>query len=112
MRMYDRALPYLSVKPVDTMSIHRGCPYNCAYCETRELWGTTCRTFSPQRVIDEIKHMVENYDSKGIYFVGDNFTINKNRTADLCRLMKDNKIDLRWTCETRADLISKELLVT
>ncbi len=112
MRMYDRALPYLSVKPVDTMSIHRGCPYSCAYCETRELWGTTCRTFSPQRVVDELKHMVENYDSKGIYFVGDNFTINKNRTADLCRLMKDNKIDLRWTCETRADLISKELLVT
>ena len=25
--------------------------------------------------------------------------------------MKDNKIDLRWTCETRADLITKELLV-
>ena len=112
MRMYDRALPYLSVKPVDTMSIHRGCPYNCAYCETRELWGTTCRAFSPQRVIDELKHMVENYDSKGIYFVGDNFTINKNRTFDLCRLMKENKIDLRWTCETRADLITKELLVT
>ena len=30
MRMYDRALPYLTVKPVDTMSILRGCPYQCA----------------------------------------------------------------------------------
>jgi len=111
MQMYDRALSYLSVKPVDTMSILRGCPYNCAYCETRELWGTTCRAFSPQRVIDEIKHMVENYGSKGIYFVGDNFTINKKRAADLCRLIRNNKIDVKWTCETRADLISKELLV-
>ena len=110
MRMYDRALSYLSVKPVDTISILRGCPYNCAYCETRELWGTTCRAFSPKRVIDEIKHMVENYGSKGIYFVGDNFTINKKRTAELCQLIRDSKIDLKWTCETRADLISQELL--
>jgi radical SAM superfamily enzyme YgiQ (UPF0313 family) len=110
MRMYDRALPYLTVKPVDTMSILRGCPYQCAYCETRELWGTACRAFSPQRVIDEIKHMVDNYGSRGIYFVGDNFTINKQRTSELCRLLRENKIDLKWTCETRADLISKELL--
>jgi magnesium-protoporphyrin IX monomethyl ester (oxidative) cyclase len=110
MQMYDRTLSYLSVKPVDTMSVLRGCPYNCAYCETRELWGTTCRAFSPRRVIDEIKHMVENYGSKGIYFVGDNFTINKKRTSELCQQIRESKIDLKWTCETRADLTSKELL--
>ena len=111
MKMYDRALNYLDVKPVDTMSVLRGCPYKCAYCETRALWGTTCRAFSPQRVVDEIKHMVENYGSKGIYFVGDNFTINKKHTSELCRLIVENKLDIKWTCETRADLISKELLV-
>jgi anaerobic magnesium-protoporphyrin IX monomethyl ester cyclase len=110
MKMYERALPYLSVKPVDTMSIVRGCPYKCTYCETRELWGTSCRAFSPQRVVEEIKQMVEKYGSKGIYFVGDNFTINKKRTAELCRLITNNKINIEWTCETRAELISKELL--
>jgi anaerobic magnesium-protoporphyrin IX monomethyl ester cyclase len=110
MKMYDRVLPYIDAKPVDTMSILRGCPYQCAYCETRELWGTSCRAFSPQRVIDEIKNMIENYGTKGIYFVGDNFTINKNRTIELCHKIKENKLDLKWTCETRADLINKELL--
>ena len=110
MKMYDRTLSYLNVKPVDTMSVLRGCPYKCAYCETRELWGTACRAFSPQRVLDEIKHMTENYGSKGIYFVGDNFTINRKRTSELCQLMKSSKIGVKWTCETRVDLISKELL--
>ena len=104
MKMYDRFLPYIDAKPVDTMSILRGCPYQCAYCETRELWGTSCRAFSPQRVVDEIKNMIEHYGTKGIYFVGDNFTINKNRTIELCRKIKENKLDLKWTCETRADL--------
>jgi anaerobic magnesium-protoporphyrin IX monomethyl ester cyclase len=111
MKMYDRALPYIDAKPVDTMSILRGCPYQCAYCETRELWGNSCRAFSPQRVIDEIKQIVGNYGTKGIYFVGDNFTINKKRTSELCQLIKENKLDIKWTCETRADLISKELLM-
>jgi radical SAM superfamily enzyme YgiQ (UPF0313 family) len=110
MKMYDRALSYLNVKPVDTMSVLRGCPYKCAYCETRELWGTTCRAFSPPRVVDEVKHMTENYGSRGIYFVGDNFTINRKRTSELCQQIKNSKIDIKWTCETRADLISKELL--
>jgi anaerobic magnesium-protoporphyrin IX monomethyl ester cyclase len=110
MKMYDRLLPYIDAKPVDTMSILRGCPYQCAYCETRELWGTSCRAFSPQRVIDEIKDMTENYGTRGIYFVGDNFTINKNRTIELCRKIKENRLDLKWTCETRADLVNKEVL--
>jgi anaerobic magnesium-protoporphyrin IX monomethyl ester cyclase len=110
MKMYDRVLPYIDTKPVDTMSILRGCPFQCAYCETRELWGTSCRAFSPQRVIDEIKDMTENYGTKGIYFVGDNFTINKNRTIELCRKIKENKLSLKWTCETRADQVNREVL--
>jgi anaerobic magnesium-protoporphyrin IX monomethyl ester cyclase len=110
MRMYDRKIPYLNVEPVDTMSIIRGCPYNCAYCETKDLWGNTCRAFSPQRIIDEIEHMVRTYGTKGIYFVGDNFTINKKRTLELCELIKKNKIDIKWVCDTRANLVSPELL--
>jgi anaerobic magnesium-protoporphyrin IX monomethyl ester cyclase len=110
MKMYDRILPYIDTKPVDTMSILRGCPYQCTYCETRELWGTSCRAFSPQRVIDEIKNITENYGTRGIYFVGDNFTINKNRTIELCCKIKENRLDLKWTCETRADLVNKEVL--
>jgi radical SAM superfamily enzyme YgiQ (UPF0313 family) len=110
MQMYDRALPYLSAKPVDTISIQRGCPYNCSYCETRELWGNTCRAFSPQRIVSELEQMDQNYGSKGIYFVGDNFTINKKRTTELCQLIRNSRLDFKWICETRTDLISKDLL--
>ena len=110
MHLYEREIPFLNVKPFDTMNIARGCPFNCIYCETRRLWGQTCRAFSPQRVIDEIKHMMANYGTKGIYFVGDNFTINKKRTIALCELMKQSKLDIEWVCDTRADMISRDLL--
>jgi radical SAM superfamily enzyme YgiQ (UPF0313 family) len=110
MRMYDRKIPYLKAEPVDTMSIIRGCPYNCAYCETRELWGDSCRAFSAERIVEEITHMMKNFGTQGIYFVGDNFTINKKLTFELCHLLRKYKLDIEWTCDTRPDLISQELL--
>ncbi|TRO50389.1 radical SAM protein [Candidatus Bathyarchaeota archaeon] len=112
MDLYEREIPFLNVKPFDTMNIARGCPFNCIYCETRRLWGVTCRAFSPQRVVDEIEHMKANYGTRGIYFVGDNFTINKKRTLALCELMKQSKLDVEWVCDTRADMLSRDLLKT
>jgi len=110
MHLYSREMEYLSVKPVDTMNVIRGCPYNCAFCETKKLWGSKCRAFSPSRVVEELNHLVSDYGTKGIYFVGDNFTIHKKRTIELCREIKKSKLDLEWVCDTRVDLISRELL--
>jgi anaerobic magnesium-protoporphyrin IX monomethyl ester cyclase len=110
MHLYDRSIEFLSVKPVDNMSIARGCPFNCAFCEIKQLWGTTCRTFSPPRVVEEISHMMTNYGTKGIYFINDNFTIRKKETVELCTLIRKNKLDIEWVCDTRADLISRDLL--
>jgi len=110
MHLYDRTMEFLSVRPVDTMNVIRGCPYNCAFCEIRKLWGPKVRAFSPLRVVEEIDHLVNKYGSKGIYFVGDNFTIQKRRTAEICKLIKNYKLDIEWVCDTRVDLISRELL--
>jgi radical SAM superfamily enzyme YgiQ (UPF0313 family) len=107
---YDRRIEFLDVEPVDTMNVIRGCPFNCKFCETKKLWGSKPRTFSPNRVVEEIEHLTANYNSKGIYFVGDNFTINKKWTETLCNLIKEHKLDIEWVCDTRVDLISRDLL--
>jgi anaerobic magnesium-protoporphyrin IX monomethyl ester cyclase len=95
---------------VDIMSIARGCPFNCAFCETKKMWGNTCRTFSPDRVVEEINYLIDKYNTKGIYFINDNFTIRKNETVEMCKLIRKNKLDIEWVCDTRVDLISRELL--
>jgi radical SAM superfamily enzyme YgiQ (UPF0313 family) len=111
MDQYERKMEFLNVEPVDIMSIIRGCPFSCAFCETRKMWGPACRFFSPKRVVDEVKYMMEKFGSKGIYFINDNFTIRKNETIDLCELLKKEKLDLQWICDTRVDMLSSELLV-
>jgi radical SAM superfamily enzyme YgiQ (UPF0313 family) len=110
MHLYDRTIEFLRVKPIDIMSITRGCPYKCAYCDIEKLWGRTCRNFSPSRVVEEIEHLVNKYGSKGIYFISDNFTIRKRETIEICELIKKEKLDIEWVCDTRVDLVSRDLL--
>ncbi len=110
MELYDRAIEFLDAKPIDTMNITRGCPFSCAFCETKKLWGQVCRGFSPKRVVDEIEHLVTKYGSKGIYFINDNFTIRKKETFEICNLIKERNLDIEWVCDTRADLVSREML--
>jgi anaerobic magnesium-protoporphyrin IX monomethyl ester cyclase len=111
MEQYERKMEFLNVEPVDIMSITRGCPFSCAFCETRKMWGPTCRFFSPKRVVDEVKYTMDRFGSKGIYFINDNFTIRKKETIELCELIKKEKIDVQWICDTRADMLTQELLV-
>ncbi|HLN44831.1 MAG TPA: radical SAM protein [Candidatus Sulfotelmatobacter sp.] len=110
LHLYDRTIEFLDAKPADVMNISRGCPFSCAFCETKKLWGNACRTFSPPRVMDEVKYMVNKFGTRGIYFINDNFTIKKNETLQLCNLLKSSDLDLEWVCDTRTDLVNKELL--
>jgi radical SAM superfamily enzyme YgiQ (UPF0313 family) len=110
MHLYDRTLEFLDVKPVDVMNVIRGCPYDCKFCETKKLWGYVCRSFNPTRVVDEVEHLVKNYGSNGVYFIGDNFTIYKDKTMEICELLKKRKVNVEWVCDTRVDLVSRELL--
>ncbi len=110
MDQYGRKIEFLDVEPVDIMSVTRGCPYSCAYCDIEKLWGKKCRIFSPPKIVAEIKHLVDNFGSKGVYFISDNFTIHKKETLEFCGLMKKEKMDVQWVCDTRADLLSREVL--
>lgn len=107
---YDRTIEFLDAKPADVMSISRGCVFNCGFCETRKLWGNICRGFSPKRVLGEIQDLQAKYGTKGIYFINDNFTLRKEKTKELCKLIIDSKLDLQWVCDTRVDLVDDELL--
>lgn len=110
LELYDRTIEFIDAKPADVMSISRGCVFNCGFCETRKLWGNICRSFSPERVIGEIEDLMTRFGTRGIYFINDNFTLRKEKTKELCKLMIEKKLNLEWVCDTRVDLVDDELL--
>jgi radical SAM superfamily enzyme YgiQ (UPF0313 family) len=90
----------------------RGCPYGCRFCVNKNIFGQNIRYRSPGNVLEEIKFLKDDYEIDGFYFYDDTFTVNKNRVKEICGLLKKEKIDLIWGCETRVHLVDRELLHT
>ncbi|MFH2070128.1 MAG: radical SAM protein [Elusimicrobiota bacterium] len=94
---------------VASLLTSRGCPYLCIFCHN--TWrGTPCRFHSAGRVISEIAYLKEKYDVKAVYFVEDNFFLNKKRVHEICEQMIQKRFNLIWGGSTRVDNIDMETL--
>lgn len=105
------AREYFPLKNYRIMSLitSRGCPYNCSYCASTRFWRHRVRFRSPENVIEELKQISE-LGFKLVRFMDSTFTLDQRRAVKICKLIKESNIDIKWSCETRADFISDALL--
>ena len=84
----------------------RGCPAQCNFCVyPQTLHGHQYRLRSPENVIGEIEYIRKNFpEVKEIVFEDDTFTINKKRVTEICNLIIERKIKIRWLCNARVNL--------
>jgi radical SAM superfamily enzyme YgiQ (UPF0313 family) len=92
-----------------SMITSRGCPYSCSYCSATRFWRHHVRYRSPENVLEELKLIAEQ-GFKLIRFMDSTFTLDKKRCLRICELIKKEGLDLKWSCETRADALDDEIL--
>ncbi len=92
--------------PFTNVFSSRGCPYHCVFCSGHD----TYQARNPQNVVDELEWLVKNYKLKNFYFFDDIFTVNQKRTKEICREIIKRGLKLRWSCGTRVDCVSEDLL--
>ncbi len=95
--------------PAATVITSRGCPFQCSFC-SKNIFGTVYRYHSVAYVLNEIQHLIDEYNIKEITFYDDVFTIKNDRTNDICDGIIEKGWDLTWSCSTRIDLVTKPLL--
>jgi len=88
----------------------RGCPWACTFCGAETSWGRGFRANSIDYVLDAIASVIERLPVKMIQIKDDTFTTNKKRVLALCKEMQKRKLRFFWSCDTRVDLLSDELL--
>jgi radical SAM superfamily enzyme YgiQ (UPF0313 family) len=88
----------------------RGCPYQCTYCGTQNIWTYKLRHHSAARIVDEIHLVKKQFGTKNFTFFDDVFGLDKGKALELTRAMGDAKLNIFWDCLTRANLVSDELL--
>jgi anaerobic magnesium-protoporphyrin IX monomethyl ester cyclase len=92
--------------PEVTIMTGRGCKYRCTFC----MWPQTLtlrpyRARSVKNVVDEFEWIKKNLPKvKDVMIEDDTLTQDKERTIELCRELIAKKINLPWTCNSRADI--------
>ena len=105
-RKYTSALA--TETPITTMMSSRGCPFRCIFCDRPHL-GKVFRARSPESIADEMEEC-QKMGIREVFFYDDTFNVNRKRVIDLCRLISERGIDLRWDIRARVDLMDEEML--
>lgn len=95
--------------PQGHMMTSRGCPYQCIFCD-KKTFGNKVRLRSPTNVVDEVRELIDTHGAKDIRFFDDSFTVDNDRIFKICEELDNQNIRIPWSCLTRVDIVSKELL--
>ena len=101
--------------PQDHFATHilmtsRGCPWACTFCGAETSWGRGFRSQSVDYVLGAMQAALAKLPVKMIQIKDDTFTTHKKRVLELCRKIRERKLEFFWSCDTRVDLLSEELL--
>ncbi|MEM9692947.1 MAG: radical SAM protein [Myxococcota bacterium] len=88
----------------------RGCPWACTFCGAESQWGRGFRGHSVDYVLDSLEALVERLPVKTVLIKDDTFTTNRKRVIALCRGIRERGLRFSWSCDTRVDLLTDELL--
>lgn len=100
-------------EPAKEYMLHtsRGCPYHCLFC--MNFHGRTVRQAPAQKVLDEIEHLVTFSGVKSVIFGDEIFTINRDRTVEICDGLIARGLNriFTWWCVSHVRCMDYELAV-
>lgn len=92
------------------ISSSRGCPAKCIYCAAPKMFGGRYRVREIENVYMETVHLLTLTDFKNeIYYIDDTFTAIIKRVYKYIDLVKNYGLKFKWRCESRVDVLSKNL---
>ncbi len=87
----------------------RGCPAGCTYCIKHVSYQYSTRLRTPENIMEEL-WILKKLGMNNIHMYADLFTVNRDQVMGLCELMIKEKINIRWTCNSRVDYVDEEML--
>ncbi len=95
--------PYAFVVP------SRGCPAGCKYCIKHVSYNYSVRLRSAENIMAELWSL-KKLGINNVMMYADLFTVNRDQVVNLCQAMIDEKIDMKWMCNSRVDYVDEEML--
>ena len=88
----------------------RGCPYKCVFCSSSSIWKYP-RFFSPERVVSEIRYIVDRFNTDYILIYDDLFTADRKRVIEISELICAEGIHkkVKFECLANVNLFSPDI---
>lgn len=90
----------------------RGCPYQCTFCSSPQMWTTRYVTRKPREVVEEMKSYVAKYHVDNFNFCDLTAIIKKEWILEFCNILKKEKLNVTWQLPTgtRSEALDEEVL--
>lgn len=114
----DRVLYGDRLPPDDIGNIlsSRGCPFSCAFCDSRTTWSRKVRRHSARYVVDEIEAIRSAWGTTFFSFQDDCLSTSKRRIFALCDEMERRgltvlpRAEFRWWCEIHPTVVTEDVV--
>jgi len=92
--------------PMVMIMTGRGCPNKCFFCVYPQVFHSRkYRYRSPENVVAEFEFITQNMpEVNEIGIEDDCFTADKRRVKEICNLLIERKIKIKWYCNVRGNL--------
>ena len=109
--LYDLvdARDYIERSPVLVIEAGRGCPYNCNFCSTTNMFQRRYRVKAPGRLLDEVEWLQKKTGHRRFELLHDNLVASKPYVLELCSEIRKRRLDFAWSCTSRTDNMDEEL---
>lgn len=89
----------------------RGCPYECTFCSSPQMWGTRYFMRTPQDVVDEIEYFKNTFGALNFDFYDLTAIIRKKWIIDFAREVIARDLNITWQIPagTRSEAIDQEV---
>jgi len=104
-RLYLDQNRYVAFMGVETK---RGCPNSCRYCLYPVLQGHCVRLRSPERVVDELALLQQEFGIRSVHFTDAVVNQPAGHLRAICQEMLRRRLEIGWTGFFREDTLSDE----
>ncbi len=99
---------------ITTVQASVGCAFRCKFCLapvlTREWHGSRIMCRSAESIMAEIRECYERHKIKKFFLRADTFTMNKKNVLELCRMIKESGLPIKYVANSRVDTVDCDMV--
>lgn len=84
-----------------SISTSRGCPFECAFCSAHSVYGRGNRPRPVKDVVEEIKHLSQNYHINDFFIVDESIFGSKKRAEQFAEEILRHNLHIRYASSAR-----------